>query len=96
MSSRRVLLRSLGLSCLGLLAVLVAGGAAGMFPASLNCPLTLRRTHPLTLVCCSQRTTRVALPFAMLFIVVSEAYAILAAKGGANRISICFEDKVTS
>jgi hypothetical protein len=30
----------------------VAGGAARVLPVSLNCPLPLRRTHPLTLVCC--------------------------------------------
>ena len=36
----------------GLVALLVAGGAAGMLPVSLNCPLLLRRTHPPTLVCC--------------------------------------------
>jgi len=30
----------------------VAGGAAGMLPVSLKCPLPLRRTHPPTLVCC--------------------------------------------
>ena len=50
--SRRVLLRSLGRCCLGLVAVLVAGGAAEVLPVSLNCPLPLRRTHPPTLVCC--------------------------------------------
>jgi len=50
--SRRVLLRSLGRCCLGLVAVLVDGGAAGMLPVSINCPLPLRRTHPPTLVCC--------------------------------------------
>ena len=31
---------------------MVAGGAAGMLPVSLNFPLPLRRTHPPTLVCC--------------------------------------------
>ena len=50
--SRRVLLRSLGRCCLGLVAVLVAGGAAEVLPVSLNCPLPLRRTHPPTLGCC--------------------------------------------
>jgi len=51
--SRRVLLRSLGQCCLRLVALLVAGGAAGrVLPVSLNCPLPLRRTHPLTFVCC--------------------------------------------
>jgi hypothetical protein len=50
--SRRVLLRSLGRCCLGLVALLVAGGAAGMLPVSLNCPLPFRRTQPPTLVCC--------------------------------------------
>jgi hypothetical protein len=50
--SRRVLLRSLGQCCLGLVALLVAGGAAGTLPVSLNCPLPLRRTHPPTLICC--------------------------------------------
>ena len=48
--SRRVLLRSLGRCCLGLVAPLVAGSAAGMLSVSLNCPLPLRRTHPPTLV----------------------------------------------
>ena len=47
--SRRVLLRSPGRCCLGLLAVLVAGGAAEVLPVSLNCPLPLRRTYPSTL-----------------------------------------------
>jgi len=28
------------------------GGAAGMLPVSLNCPLPLRGTHPPTLICC--------------------------------------------
>jgi len=46
------LLRSLGRCCLGLVALLVAGSAAGVLPVSLNCPLPLRRTHPPTLVCC--------------------------------------------
>ena len=50
--SRRVSLRSLGRCYLGLVAVLVAGGAAEVLPVSLNCPLPLRRTHPPTLVCC--------------------------------------------
>ena len=36
--SHRVLLRSLGRCCLGLVALLVAGGAAGVLPISLNCP----------------------------------------------------------
>jgi hypothetical protein len=31
-------------------ALLVAGGAAEVLPVSLNRPLPLRRTHPLTLV----------------------------------------------
>ena len=35
------LLRSLGRCCLGLVALLVAGGAAGLLPVSLNCPLPL-------------------------------------------------------
>jgi hypothetical protein len=48
--SRRSLLRSLGRCCLGLVALLVAGSAAGMLPV--NCPLPLRRAHPPTLVCC--------------------------------------------
>ena len=38
--------------CLGLVALLVAGGAAGMLPVSLNCPLSPRKTHPPTLICC--------------------------------------------
>jgi len=42
----------LGRCCLGLVALLVAGGAAGVLPASLNCPLPLRRTHLPTLACC--------------------------------------------
>ena len=50
--SRRGLLRPLGRCCLGLVAVLVAGGAAEVLPVSLNCPLPLRRTHPPTLLCC--------------------------------------------
>jgi len=51
--SRRGLLRSLGRCCLGLVALLVVGGAAEVLPVSLNCPLLpLRRTHPPTLVCC--------------------------------------------
>jgi hypothetical protein len=50
--SRRVLLRSLGRRCLGLVALLAAGGAARVLPVSFNCPLPLRRTHPPTLVCC--------------------------------------------
>ena len=51
--SRRVLLRSSGRCCLGLVAVLlVAGAAAEVLPVSLNCPLPLRRTHPPTLVSC--------------------------------------------
>ena len=35
----------LGRCCLGLVALLVAGSAAGVLPVSLSCPLTLRRTH---------------------------------------------------
>ena len=50
--SRRGLLRSLGRCCLGLVDLLVAGGAAEVLPVSLNCPLPLRRTHPPKLVCC--------------------------------------------
>ena len=50
--SRRVLLKSLGRCCLGLVAVLVAGGAAEVLPVSLNCPLPLQRTHLPALVCC--------------------------------------------
>ena len=50
--SRRGLLRSLGCCCLGLVALLVAGGAAEVLQVSLNCPLPLRRTHPPTLACC--------------------------------------------
>ena len=34
------------------MALLVAGGAAGVLPLSLSWPLPLRRTHPPTLVCC--------------------------------------------
>jgi len=49
--SRRCLLRSLGRCCLGLVALLVAGGAAEVLPVFLNCSLPLRRTHPPTLVC---------------------------------------------
>ena len=30
----------------------MAGGAAEVLPVSLNFPLPLQRTHPLTLVCC--------------------------------------------
>jgi len=37
--SRRVLLRSLGRCCLGLVALLVAGSAAGVLTVSLNRPL---------------------------------------------------------
>ena len=50
--SRWGLLRSLGRCCLGLVALLVAGGAAEVLPVSHNCPLPLWRTHPPTLVCC--------------------------------------------
>ena len=50
--SCRGLLRSLGRCCLGLVALLVAGGAAGGLPVSLSCPLPLRRTHPPEVVCC--------------------------------------------
>jgi len=35
-----------------LVALLVAGGAAGVLTVSLSCPLPLRRTHPSTIVCC--------------------------------------------
>ena len=49
--SRRDLLRSLGRCCLGLVALLVAGGAAGLLLVSLSCPLLLRRTHPPAVVC---------------------------------------------
>jgi len=49
--SRRGLLRSLGWCCLGLVALLRAGGAAEVLPVPLNCPLPLRRTQPPTLVC---------------------------------------------
>jgi hypothetical protein len=31
---------------------LVAGGADGVLPVTLSCPLPLRRTHPPALVCC--------------------------------------------
>ena len=48
--SRRVLLRPLGRCCLGLVAVLVAGGAAEVLPVSLNCPLPLRRTPYISLL----------------------------------------------
>ena len=34
------------------MALLVAGGAAGVLPLSLSCPLPLRRTHPPAVVCC--------------------------------------------
>jgi len=50
--SRQGLLRSLGRCCLGLVALLVAGGAAEVLPVSLNCHLPLRRTHPPKLCCC--------------------------------------------
>jgi len=50
--SRQGLLRSLGRYCLGLVALLVAGSAAGVLPVSLSCPLPLRRTHPPAIVCC--------------------------------------------
>jgi hypothetical protein len=36
----------------GVVALLVAGGAAEVLPVSLNCPLPLRRTYLPTLVCC--------------------------------------------
>jgi len=45
--SRRGLLRFLGRCCLGLVALLVAGGAAKVLPVFLNYPLPLQRTHPL-------------------------------------------------
>ena len=48
--SRQGLLRSLGRCCLGLVALLVAGGAAEVLPVSLNCPLPLQRNHPPTFV----------------------------------------------
>jgi len=48
--SRRVLLRSLGPCCLGLVALPVAGGAAEVLPVSLNFPLPLRRAYPSTFV----------------------------------------------
>jgi hypothetical protein len=38
------LLKSLGRCCLGLVALLVAGGAAGVLPVSLSCPLPLTLT----------------------------------------------------
>ena len=41
-----------GRCCLGLVALLAAGGAAGVLPVSLSCPLPLRRTHPPAVVCC--------------------------------------------
>ena len=42
-------LRSMGRCCLGLLvALLVAGGAAGMLPVSLNCPLHATSKNPPT------------------------------------------------
>ena len=50
--SRRGLLRSLGWCCLGLVALLVACGAAGVLPVSLNCPLPFQRTHPPPILCC--------------------------------------------
>ena len=50
--SRQGLLRSLGQCCMGLVALLVVGGAAEVLPVSLNCPLPFQRTHPPTLVCC--------------------------------------------
>ena len=40
------MLWSLGRCCLGLMALLVAGGDAGMLPVSLNCSLPLGRTQP--------------------------------------------------
>ena len=54
--SRRGLLRSLGRCCLGLVALLVAGGAAVVLPVSLNCPLPLRSsgsTHGSSLQFCN-------------------------------------------
>ena len=43
-----ILRSSLDRCCLGLVALLVALlVAAGVLPASLNCPLPLRKTHPL-------------------------------------------------
>jgi hypothetical protein len=44
--SRRVLLRALGRCCLGLVALLVAGGAAEVLPVSLNCPLPATSKNP--------------------------------------------------
>ena len=46
--SCRGLLRSLGRCCLGLVALLVAGGAAGVLPVFLNCPppATLKNPPP--------------------------------------------------
>ena len=41
-----------GRCCLGLVALLAAGGAAGVLLVSLSCPLPLRRTHPPAVVCC--------------------------------------------
>ena len=35
---------------MGLVALLVAGGAAEVLQVSLNCPLPLQRTHPLALL----------------------------------------------
>jgi hypothetical protein len=35
-----------------LVALLMAGGAAGVLPVSLNFPLPLRRTKPPTFICC--------------------------------------------
>jgi hypothetical protein len=46
------MLRSLGRCCLGLVALLVAGGAARVLPVSLSCHLPLQRTHPPAVVCC--------------------------------------------
>jgi len=43
---------SLGRCCLGLVALLVAGGAAEVLPVSFNSSLPLRRTHLPTFVCC--------------------------------------------
>jgi hypothetical protein len=45
--SRRGLLRSLGRCCLGLVALLVAGGAAEMLPVPLNCPCHFEEPTPL-------------------------------------------------
>ena len=47
--SRQVLLRSLGRCCLGLVAVLVDGGAAGVLPVSFNCPCHSEEPTPLHL-----------------------------------------------